>query len=520
MDAPAPMDLEAPIAAGRSSLLGCLDPTARHMPYWSIPADPDTGVGAFSHAGAWDWCHDVARALHALDMAAQATGDPVPEAVWADLSQLQLELFADDDLPGCPHDQTGERFVNLHNVREAAHALAAMIRRGSADAERLARGMVRRVLGALDSDGVIDLDRLPTHLDTYTWQPHQEGRAVDALVRLFRVTGDEAALDLAARMTRFALATCFGPVGELREEAGSHGHSINALVAGMLDLAAATCDSEVADAARAAYEVALPRFNASFGWSLEALQRPNLRGESNNTGDLVRAALLVGAGGRSRGYEDAERYLRSHLLPSQVLEVGDLPDAEDGGSDALSRRASRLRGGFSFPTPNDLLVEERAALVTYDITSGAVDGLCEARRAAITPGPDAARVNLLFSGRAHGVEVRSELPESGRVAVAGPGDRPVMVRVPSWVQEGEARWEVGDREVAATRLGGYSLAPLPPGSPEAVLTFPVPARRTTEWVSFQEFTIDWIGDCVVAMSPAATLRPMFPAVSPKGVEQM
>jgi hypothetical protein len=508
MDLLDPIDLTERIRLGQNALLGGLDPSQGYMPYWNSRCE-DGKLVAFRHAGAWDWCHDVARGIHALGMAEQATGDPVPEEVWSALADLQIGLFADDDLPGCPDDKTGERFVHLHNIREAAHALAALIRKGDSRADDKARRMVRKVLAAVDEEGVIDLGALPPHISDYTYQPHQEGRAVDALVRLFRVNGDEAALDLAERMTRFALAHCFTEAGSLREEASNHGHSINAMAAGMADLALLTGDADRLVRVKAIYDVGLPRFHSSFGWSQEALNRYNLRGESNNTGDLLRLALLLGACGWASCYEDAERILRSHLLPSQVVDVADLPDDEHA-EDAWSRRASRLRGGFSFPTPNDLLVDGNSPLTTYDIISGAVDGLCEARRALATCRDGVPRVHLLFSGEAAGLIVESDLSAAGTVRLQGEGGvRSAMVRLPSWANPKETKVTVGGDEVPLRVYGGYAFIPMD-STGSAQVTFPMAQKRTQESICYQRFDINWRGDQITAMSPAAENRPMFP----------
>lgn len=508
MDLLDPIDLTERIRLGQNALLGGLDPSQGYMPYWNSRCEEGKLV-AFRHGGAWDWCHDVARGIHALGMAEQATGDSVPVEVWSALADLQVGLFADDDLPGCPDDETGERFVHLHNIREAAHALAALIRKGDPRADNLARRMVRKVLAAVDQEGVIDLGALSPHVSEYTDQPHQEGRAVDALVRLFRVNGDEAALDLADRMTRFALARCFAEEGSIREEASTHGHSINAMVAGMADLALLTGDADRLLRIKAIYDVGLPRFNSSFGWSQEALNHYNLRGESNNTGDLLRLALLLGACGWTSCYEDAERILRSHLLPSQVVEVADLPD-DEAAEDAWSRRASRLRGGFSFPTPNDLLVDGNAPLTTYDITSGAVDGLCEARKGMATCMSGVPRVHLLFSGGAAGMRVESDLPASGAVRLQSEGGvRSAMVRLPSWADPQQTKVTVGGREVPLRVYGGYAFIPME-STGSAEVTFPMAETRTVESICYQQFTIQWRGDQITAMSPAAENRPMFP----------
>ena len=165
-------------------------------------------------------------------------GDRVDRAIIADLSSHLLALFAaEDGLPGDMNGDTGKRFVNLHNVREALNGLTALIRWNNEAARAVARQLVRTIGMALDPAGKLHLERLPSYIDGYNHQPSMEGRAVDALVRYYRVTQDAEAIDVALRMTRYALDTCFTPLGALTEAAGTHGHSINALVAGMADLA-------------------------------------------------------------------------------------------------------------------------------------------------------------------------------------------------------------------------------------------------------------------------------------------
>ena len=372
--------------------------------------------------------------------------------------------------------------------------------------------MVRRLLGAMDEEGTLDLDQLPPYVSTYTHQPHQEGRAVDALVRLYRATGDDAALELAGRMTRYALTHCFTEEGRVRQEAGGHGHSLNAMVAGMLDYARVTRDVSLAQRVKAIYDVGCPAFNSSFGWSMESLSKFNLRGESNNTGDLLRAALLLGRAGWVSGFEDAERILRGHLLPSQVMDVDDFPD-EEAEEDARSRRASRVRGGFSFPTPNDYLLTPEATIMTYDITSGAVDGLCEAMLGAVTRDETAVWVNLLFSREGEGVRIRSDLSREGRVEIENRSGLNVMLRVPSWVSPEDLRVSVNGEEIFHRVFGDYLLIPECDGRCVAVVTFPLREVRTVEQICYTAYTIDWRGDQIVAMSPPAQHRPMFPGVT-------
>lgn len=506
-----PVDLLHHIRLGLNALVGGLDPTGKHMPYWSFNMK-DGQLRPLVHQGAWEWCHDVARALHGLNTVEQSTGERVEEAIWRDLADLQIALFDEaDDLPGAPDDSTGKRFVHLHNIREATHGLTGLIRRGDERARTWSRRMIRAVRRALDENGTIHPERLPPYVADYNYQPSQEGRAVDALVRHYRQTEDPVALELAGLMTHYALDHCFSPEGRIKEEAGNHGHSINALVAGMADLALITGNADMLRRVKAIYDVGCPRFNSSFGWSMESLDRFTGRGESNNTGDLLRAALILGQAGWPQYFEHAERILRGHLLPSQVIEVDDFAEEADAQDGARSGLASRLRGGFGFPTPNDFLASSEAGLVVYDITSGAVDGLCEALNAAITLDQAAVRVNLLLSHEAHDVRVTSHLSKEGRVEMENRSGRNLLVRIPSWVAPEDVSLTVNGSEHDKVFVNSYLLVPPKARLSSCTISFPMRDERTTELICFTKYTIGWRGDQILAMSPVAEHRPMFPA---------
>jgi hypothetical protein len=279
----------------------------------------------------------------------------------------------------------------------------------------------------------------------------------------------------------------------------------------MADLALITNDADMLRRVKAIYDVGCPRFNSSFGWSMESLDKYSARGESNNTGDLLRAVLILGQAGWPQYFEDAERILRGHLLPSQLIEVDDLANEADAQDDGRSHQASRLRGGFGFPTPNDFLASSEAGLVVYDITSGAVDGLCEALNAIITIDQASVRVNLLLSHEAHGVRVTSRLSREGRIQLENRSGRNVLVRIPSWVAPEDVSLTGDGSEHDRSFVNSYLLVPPKARLSSCTISFPMRDERTTELICFTKYTIDRRGDQILAMSPVAEHRPMFPA---------
>ncbi|MFN0169774.1 MAG: hypothetical protein ACKV22_25405 [Bryobacteraceae bacterium] len=508
-----PIDLLYHIRLAWNSLLSGLDPTQAHVPYWSC-GFKDGNLTGFHHSGAWDRCHDVARELHGLTMAEQVIGERTPKSIVDDLSKHLLALFDEaDGLPGTLADKTGLRFIHLHNIRETTHGLTALIQRGDGRAEYWAKRMVRRMRQALDDKGQIHLDRLPKYVEEYNYQPSQEGRAVDALVRYYRVTTDPVALELAGLLASYALEHCFTAVGALTQAAGNHGHSINALVAGMADLALLRNDGSLLNRVKAAYDVGLPRFNSTFGWSMESLNKFTARGESNNTGDLLRASLLLGRAGFPEYFEVAERILRSHLLSSQITDVRGLSDDPNQKEDRLRNLASRIRGGFGFPTPNDLLARPDASPYVCDITSGALDALCEVAKAIVTEDAAGLRINLLLDHETKNLRVKSYLSGDGRIDIESDRGRNLLVRIPPWVSPATLRLTLNGVEHPLAFIGRYLLVPAKEARQIVRITFPMPETRTVESIAFERYTIDWRGNQIVAMSPPANYWPMFPPCS-------
>ncbi len=507
-----PVDLRERVRLAQRALVGCLDVSRDYLPYWNCDI-ADGNLTTFKHApydgeAVWDRLHNAGRALHGLTMAEAVTGERVDPAVIAALSGFLLGLFElGDGLPSDAVGPTGKRVCSLHNLREALNGLTALLRRGDDRSVAPARQLVRALRHGLDDEGRLHRDRLPDYVGAYTQQPHMEGRTLDALVRYYRASGDEFALEAARLIAAYALRHCFTAEGDLTEAAGTHGHSINVLVTGMIDLALETGDSVLLAGARRAFDVGLARFNSSFGWSMEGLHRKVLRGEANNTGDLLRGALLLGRAGWPEYHGRAERILRGHLLPSQLRHVVGLANDPNASKDNLRSLADRVRGGFGIPTPNDLQVESTAPLCIYDITSGAADALCEAWQAALVTGAGEVRVNLLFSVERDGVRVRSELSRTGRVEVADERGRDVCLRLPTWVAAGSVRVTTEGHAIAPQVAGGY-LRVAGTGAPRRLtFEFPLLEVRTVETMVGQPFMIDWRGDQIVAMSPPAVPNP-------------
>ncbi|MBX3749760.1 MAG: hypothetical protein KF897_06710 [Opitutaceae bacterium] len=507
-----PVDLRERVRLAQGALIGCLDASREYLPYWNCDI-ADGNLTVLKHApydgeAVWDRLHNAGRALHGLTLTEAVTGERVDPAIIAALSGFLLGLFGPGDgLPSDAAGPSGRRVCSLHNVREGLNGLTALLKRGDDRAVTPARQLVRTLRRSLDDEGRLHRDRLPDYVGAYTHQPHMEGRTLDALVRYGRVSKDEFALDVARLIAGFALRHCFTESGDLTDAAGTHGHSINVLVTGLIDLALETGDAALLAGARRAFDVGLARFNSSFGWSMEGLHRRVLRGEANNTGDLLRGALLLGHAVGPEYFGRSERILRGHLLPSQLRHVAGLANDPEAPEDQRRRLADRVRGGFGIPTPNDLQVEDTAPLCIYDITSGAADALSAAWQAALEVSAATVRVNLLFDVERDGVHVRSGLSGTGRIEVTDDRGRDLFLRLPPWVVADSVKASTNGDAIVPTVANGYLHVPGTGMARRVTFEFPVRQERTVEVMVGQPFTIDWRGDQIVAMSPPENPNP-------------
>ena len=122
----------------------------------------------------------------------------------------------------------------------------------------------------------------------------------------------------------------------------------------LAQLADLTRDEGLLDRVKAFYDNGLWQIRDALGWVIES-SAPDSdpdKGEVNNTGDIVDTALILGRHGYPEYYEDAERIVRCHMLPSQLRDASFIeeppnPDGEDGRHNV----ADRHLGAFGFPAP-------------------------------------------------------------------------------------------------------------------------------------------------------------------------
>jgi len=324
-------------------------------------------------------------------------------------------------------------------------------------------------------------------------------------------------MQLAEKYARATLKTAFTTDGFFTpmKSSGGHVHSITSSLSGITQYALIVEDQEMLRQCRQIMDRGVPRYHSSWGWGDEVTpEHPaNVvsRGEMNQTGDVVRTALLLGGAGEPRYYEMAERYLRGMILCTQhdELEMKKyLKDRESPGNDSERDVRRRISGGYAMQLPNDRMREGDWPLSTLDITSGTVHALCECWRHRVTIDGDTAKVNLLFDYRDDDLTIESGLPKQGRIAFETRGPKELLIRVPSWIDRATLQVAVDGAARSHEFVNAYLRIADLVAPAKGLVTFGVPVRVEKETVDGIEYTVTWLGSQVIEILPRGKVSPI------------
>jgi hypothetical protein len=497
--------------------------------YWHSDRLAD-GTGRFnpvarSHALDNGVAHVVGRALWAF-LLAQETVGIVPEADSLEiLTRYCRDMYHNPDHLSAFIDPANgfERSVVLHDQREGFLGLLALARvRNDAWARDELREVISSLEKSTDEQGHLSAEKakqsgLKARLLGAGNDATTSGRLVEPLMEYYALAGDERALRLAGRFARATLETTFAQDGRFREvsSSGGHIHSITSSLCGITRYAICTDDADMIARCRRILDVGVAEYSSSWGWVDEVMPEHTAneisRGEINQTGDVIRTALLLGQAGYPQYYELAERFLRGCLLPVQYQEDDVrriLRPVESPQDDSQRDVPARVVGGYSMFLPND---RQRAGvwpMTTQDIISGGVHALCECWRHRCTITDDAVRVNLLFDCDGPEVTIRSDLPQKGRIRFLFKKAKPLMVRLPDWADAKTLKVTLRGESLHVEPANGYIRIVPGAAGEEGCVEFAVPCRIQRETVDGTEYTSMWIGNQPVQILPRGAISPL------------
>ncbi|MBC7328575.1 hypothetical protein H5T87_10775 [bacterium] len=509
-------DLKLRLELATRYLCGMLDEDKDEEPYFYIARRED-GTAFAGHAIEIGIPHVTGRAIDALFFTEEVLGRPVPKHAEEVYTRYLFQCYDNEDaLPSFYHPEIKKRGVEFHNLREGLEGLTWLIkRRDCQKAKELAHKMLRTLATITDDKGMLSL-KLVEELgkkDVFQGigdiQTTTAGRLVGPLLRYYKVTGDPLALELADKYARSVIERSFTKEGLLTDFAGNHIHSITSSLSGILEYAVAINDETLLDKVRKVYEVGLREFYSSYGWCKELAWLETDQGEVNQIGDLIQIQLLLAKARDPRYYSQAEIFMRSALLPSQVLDNSFINDNPEPKGDYERNMKERIIGGFGFPTPSSHLQTPTSPINTIDITQGAVQAICEFTKHIITQTDLGIQINLMFTWENDLAKVESYLPKVGKLVIRPKKPLNVLVRLPEHIEEGSLKTEVNGEPIECIRQKDYLLLPNKSDSSQFVITFSPKRFDTFEFVYHQPYQISWFGEQVIGISPVKGIYPLF-----------
>jgi len=518
-------------ALALNCLTRCLNPTKHHLPYCLIDL---TGSPPRMQHTQFDYSDHTARLIDALLLAQALSGERRGETELERLEALFWPGFGTDGLHYTPDNPWSFRHANMHYQRSVISALLSLIlARGSERAAAQARALTKALVDiSIKRDGFWyfpSVERLPDGWPRGDWgilsfgvdPANTNGRLLFGLTRLHELLGDENAGRLAAAYANHVMhhSSAYLPDGgfatgmEFRE---GHFHSRALTMLGVIRYGHGFGDARALAWGRQVFERA-KSYGTTFGWFPERLVRERAHGaETCAIVDMMEAAIWLARSGHDECWEDAERFLRNHVVESQLTSV-DWAEAcaDERAADEWQTTvdvAARALGGFAgWSQPNDLVSKVMHSWDLYMCCCAqGVRGLFNAWTNAVTAVPGRVQVNLLLNHADERAVVRSWLPHEGRLQVMLRQAGNLAVRIPSWV----------DRRTLNATLAGQELtwlAPsrhfiefdrLPAGQP-IELTFPVATRTSQERVLGDDYRMEWRGDTVMRMQPAGDRLPLY-----------
>ena len=464
--------------------------------------------------------HVPGRCILATMLAEEVTGIPFPEEGLKILERYYKMAFDNEDNINSYFDPAcgNKRFIELHNLREGLLGLIALIKgRDSGWAREKADLMVARLAQFTSPEGHLSAELaqkvgIADRLVGLGCDASTSGRFVEALVEYYNLTGSQAALELAGLYAKGTLKSSFNKSGTFNPKATGHIHSLTSSLSGIVKYAVETQNTQMLAACKRIMDVGVPEYSSSWGWMLEGIRGDWFKGEINQTGDVIRTALVLAHAGSPEYFELAERWCRNMLLHAQHREeemIRYMMDAPNPSGDYERDVLTRNIGGYGIKFPNDRMCERDWTISTLDITSGAVHALCECWRSRATIGNNVVRINLLFDYDDDDIELKSSLPLVGKLRFFKKSSKDLYVRIPEWVDPKTLRLEVQGKTVKnpAFEDGYLHIGALQKGNIGTVW-FDVPCIVKHEKIANQDYTVTWWGNQVIDINPRGTVSPI------------
>lgn len=360
------------------------------------------------------------------------------------------------------------------------------------------------------------------------------GRQINPILSWHKISGNTDALELCENFAANIVqrSGAFLPDGSWNgalEYRNGHFHTRMGTVFSIARFAAFKGDAKLAAWAERTFKWALDNWCTAFGWTPGDMHDQGYEHETCTLVDAIGCAITLAQCGYTEYWGVAERFLRGHLVESQLTDTSWINQLDTKAQDVQGRKTyykvgDRLRGAFAgYAAPNDFVysgVKGRGHIMdvqTCCVASGA-RGLYYGWSNIVTEERGCVSVNLLLNRVTDKLIVESYLPYEGKIVLTAREDiAELRCRLPEWAPYGavrvsytsaeDVRHETGRTLPCADyvflKLGGVTKGTT------VEITFPVAERETRERAIDDIYSVKWRGDNVAAISPNGSYLPLY-----------
>ncbi len=227
-----------------------------------------------------------------------------------------------------------------------------------------------------------------------------------------------------------------------------------------------------------------------------------------------------------------DRFVRNQLAENQLTHIDWLTDGHlDYSRSPVSsdffqnpRRttdhvAERTLGAFAgWPSPNDWVGAEDwwggdKQNILYTIMNCCTASGCRALfsvwRDMVEYDAGKLRVHLLLNRASPWADIDSDIPYQGRAEITAKRDLELEVRIPEWVQPGQARCTVDGKARPLSYHGRYAQVGAVRKGERVALTFPIAERTEKRRIEGFNYTFIIRGNDIVRVDPPGKYCPLY-----------
>ena len=323
-----------------------------------------------------------------------------------------------------------------------------------------------------------------------------------------------------------------GPLAEKNQYAHFHTHATNIIASIYVHMQ--TGNEKLLERAVKAYEWAITKSEGLVGFFPMCTYDEYAGAQTAETcqvADMVVAGVMLSKVGHDK-WDDVDRWTRNQLAENQLMQTNWITDGHldysrsdagegffDNPRRTTDRVAERTLGAFAgWPAPNDWVGAEDwwggdEHKILYTImnccTASGCRGLYIVWRDMISFEESKLKVHLLMNRASKWADIYSHVPYSGRVDVKVKTDMELDIRIPEWVQPGEALCAVDGVPRPLTYDGRYAQVGDVHTGQKVIITFPISERTEKRKIEGFDYTFVIRGNDVVSVDPPGKYYPLY-----------